>query len=188
MQASEADRCNYVELKRDDLTWREQHGGAEESHVLVSHLQTTQAFGQIIHGVHKVIAAWSKWKKKWEKGECLGQYPNRKSTGSVCESDLMGTHRALWKNAAMRTFHQRASCCWWSYKPDSCGSGERPCNLGTHTKKKNPVSTKFSGTSRKLSRNDFQKDELLSSSVYWRLFLVVHKEAFYHLNSLLETI
>lgn len=38
-------------------TWREQHSSTEQRHLLLRHLYAAQAFGQVKHGVHEVVAA-----------------------------------------------------------------------------------------------------------------------------------
>ena len=39
------------------LTWRQQHGGAEQSHLFLAELQAAQVFSKVKHGAHKVITA-----------------------------------------------------------------------------------------------------------------------------------
>lgn len=44
------------------------------------------------------------------------------------------THQELWTAEERQTFHRRAACCWWGYKPGTYGSEGRACSLQTHTR------------------------------------------------------
>lgn len=114
------------------ITWREQHSSTEQRHLLLGHLYAAKAFCQVKHGTHEVVTACGKREKDQQNTLspnplwCLKWLPPHSIMSPL-------THQELWTAEELQTFHRRAACCWWGYKPGTYGSVGRACSLQTHT-------------------------------------------------------
>lgn len=107
-----------------DLTGWEEHRRAEQSHLLLRHLNAAQTLRQLEDGAHQVVAALgAREEEKVSKAE--------HKSWSVSVKDRE-THPELWTAARWQTSRRRTRCCWWGCRPDTSGSGGRPCSLSTH--------------------------------------------------------